>query len=161
MNKKIIIIDAEWYSWKGNYWGNNLKYEFREENHFPYLICLGYIKFEYNFNIIEKKKIFFRQINKQVPIHTKKLIGINEVEIFKKGKNLIYNLALLKKAFKDCVLFANGNDEEIINKNFKLNNETKFKIKNIKLIFKKKYNIPNQYLSSSFIGSYFGFAASK
>lgn len=157
MNKKIIILDAEWYSWKGNYWGNNLKYELRKKNQFPYLICLGYVKFDYNFNIIEKNKIYFQQIKKLIPSHTKKLTGINEVEIYKKGKNLTYNLSLLRKIFRDCVIFANGTDEKIINRNFKLNNQNKFKIENIKLIFKRKYNIPDNYLSSSNIGSYFGF----
>ena len=94
-------------------------------------------------------------------MHTKKLTRINEVEVFKKGKNLSYNLTLLRKTFRDCIIFANGTDEKIINKNFKLNYQNKFKIKNIKIIFKRKYNIPDNYLSSSYISSYFGFNNKK
>ena len=64
--------------------------------------------------ILLKNKIYFQQIKKSIPLHTKKLTGINEIDIHKKGKNLTYNLSLLK--FLGIAFFANGTDENIINK---------------------------------------------
>lgn len=155
LNKKnFIILDLEWHSWRGNYWGQNFKYEKRTSNMFPKLICLGYVKFDIDFRILEKGKIFLNG-NREIPVHTKKLTKISEVQVQKNGKNKIFLEFMLRKLFKNSSLFANGNDEEILNINLNLQNQKKFKIINLKKIFKKNFKIPEKYLSSTVIGNYF------
>ena len=70
--KKSVVIDLEWTSWRGNYFGKNFLKEKRKKWQKKEIIQIGAIKFDSGFNIIEKFNVYVKPtIIKNTKMHTK------------------------------------------------------------------------------------------
>lgn len=158
--KYYAVVDLEWTSWKKNYYGKYLKKEKREIWQKKEIIQIGAIKFNKHFKTIKKINIFVKpKINKKLSSYITKLTLITDKVLEKKGINFIDAFKKLKKFSNKTLLFCNGKDRDVLNKNLLYNKirTKKIKIINIKKIFKNKYNIPEKYLHSPVIKTFFGY----
>jgi len=157
--KYFIILDLEWTSWRGNYYGKYKQHEKRSSNQKKEVIQIGAIKIDKKFKIIKKLNIYVKpKINPKLSKYIIKLTRITQKTIDSKGLDFKDAFNIFYKFIKKSKVFCNGNDGSVINKNLFLNNvKKKIKIFNIKNLLINKYKIPKKYSSSPFIQSYFGF----
>ncbi len=119
--ENIYILDLEYLSWSLKS-AKNIK--FRKKSQPPEIIQLGIIKLD-----LEKfsKKKFLKlfvlpKINK-VPLRIKKLTGITDKKLKKRGENFKISMnKTLKFINSNSLIICNGNDDQILKINFKLNN---------------------------------------
>jgi DNA polymerase III epsilon subunit-like protein len=158
--KYYIVLDLEWTSWSKNYYGRFLRKEKRKIWQKKEIIQIGAIKFDKNFKIKKKINIYVKPvINRKLSKYITKLTSITDEILKKKGIKFIDAFKKLIKFSKKNFLFSNGADGNVIKKNF-LYNKIKMKpikIFNVKKILKKKYNIPEKYLHSPMLKTYFGY----
>jgi DNA polymerase-3 subunit alpha (Gram-positive type) len=158
--KYYTVVDLEWTSWKKNYYGKHLKKEKREIWQKKEIIQIAAIKFNKYFKIVKKINILVKpKINKKLSGYITKLTSITDRILEIKGINFQDAFKKLKKFSNKSVLFCNGKDSAVLNKNLFYNKikEKKIIIFNIKKIFKNKYNVPEKYLHSPVIKTFFGY----
>ena len=139
--KEYVILDLEWTSWKGNYYDNYFFLQKREAWQKKEIIQIGAIKFDKNYKIIDRLNIYVKSIfNPILSSYIKKLTGINQEKLEKKGITFTQSYKIIKKFCKRTKIFSNGDDNSIIKINLDYNNlrNRKLKIKNIKL--QNKFN---------------------
>ncbi len=162
--KKFIIVDLEWTSWKGNYSGKNFEIEKRKNWQKKEIIQIGAIKFNKNYKILDTLNLYVKPLfNPILSNYTINLTNITNKLIEKKGLNFIKANKKLLNFSKNCTLLSNGNDGEVLKKNYRYNkiNLSGLKIINIKKIFEKKYHIPKNFLHSPKIKAFYGYKYSK
>lgn len=159
----FVIVDLEWTSWHGNYYGKYKQFEKRSAKQKKEIIQIGAIKINKDFKIIKKLNIYVKpKINPKLSRYIIKLTRITQKTIdskglnFKKAFNIFYNFA------KKSKIICNGADENILKKNLAFNKINKtMKIINIKKLLITKYKIPRDYCHSPLIQSYFGYRIIK
>ena len=162
--KKYVIIDFEWTSWSGNYYGQNYSMEKRKIWQKKEIIQIGAIKFNRNFKIIDKLNIYVKpKYNPVLGNYIKKLTGITQKKLLTKGVDFIQSYKILKKFCNNNKIFSNGDDNLILKKNLIYNNlkNQNLKMKNIKIMLNKKYKIPKKFLHSPIIHTFFGYKLNK
>lgn len=161
--RNFIIMDLEWTSWHGNYYGKYNQFEKRSAKQKKEIIQIGAIKINKDFKIIKKLNIYVKpKINPKLSRYIIKLTGITQTTIDKKGLNFKDAFNIFQKFTKKNKIICNGADENILKKNLALNkiNEA-IKITNIKKLLITKYKIPREYCHSPLIQSYFGYKIKK
>mgnify|MGYP001162836542 FL=1 len=162
--KKFIIVDLEWTSWKGNYLGKNFGVEKRKNWQKKEIIQIGAIKFNKNYKILDSLNLYVKPyFNPILSNYIINLTNITNKLIEKKGLNFIKANKKLINFSKNCTLFSNGNDGEVLKKNYhyyKINLNC-LKIINIKKIFEKKYHVPKKFLHSPKIKTFYGYKYRK
>ena len=162
--KKYVILDLEWTSWKGNHRSNNILLDKRKDWQKKEIIQIGAIKFDVNYKIIDSLNIYVKPIfNPILSDYIKKLTGISQEKLEKKGITFAKSYKIVKKFCKNTKVFSNGDDDLIMKINLNYNNikDKKLKIKNIKKILNKKYKIPTKFLPSPIIHTFFGYKLEK
>ena len=162
--KYYTAVDLEWTSWKNNYYGKYLEKENRKNWQKKEVIQIGAITFDENFKKIKILNIFVKpKINPKLSKYITNLTSITDKTLEAKGIKFLDAFNLLKKFSKKTFLFSNGNDGLILNKNLSYNKLKKKQIIifNIKKILKKKYHIPEKYLSSPKLKIFFGLKYKK
>jgi len=162
--KEYVILDLEWTSWKGNYYGKNLFFHKRKTWQKEEIIQIGAIKFNKNYKIIDKLNLYVKpKFNPILSDHIKNLTGIKQNKLEKKGITFIRSYKIFKNFCKKTKIFSNGIDGLIMKKNLNYNNlkDNKLKIKNIKKNLNKKYKIPKEFLFSPIIHTFFGYKLKK
>ena len=160
--KKYVILDLEWTSWKGNYYGNNK--EKRKSWQKKEIIQIGAVKFDKNYKIIDKLNIYVKPIfNPILSDYIKNLTRINQKKLEKAGMTFTQSYKIVKKFCKGTKIFSNGGDYFIMKINLDYNNliDRKLNIINIRKILNMKYKIPRKFLYSSVIHTFFGYKLKK
>ena len=157
--KTFVILDLEWTSWAGNYYGKFKQYEKRSAKQKREIIQIGAIKIDKNFKVIRKLNIYIKpKINPKLSKYIIKLTRISQKTVDNKGLDFKDAFNIFYKFIKNSKVISNGNDGEIVNKNLFFNNiNKKIKIFNIKNLLIKKYKIPIKYSHSPLMQSYFGY----
>ena len=154
------MIDLEWTSWRGNYFGKNFLKEKRKKWQKKEIIQIGAIKFDSGFNIIEKFNVYVKPtINPKLSKYIIKLTKITNRKLKNKGINFRKAYLKFKNFTKDCKVICNGDDNKVLKENLKYNKmkEKMIRIKNIKKMLATKYKIPANYLHSPRIQSFFNY----
>ena len=161
--KYFVILDLEWTSWRGNYYGKYNQYERRSSNQQKEIIQIGALKVNKNFKIIKKLNIYVKpKINPKLSRYIIKLTSITQRTIDSKGLNFKEAFNIFQKFTKKNKIICNGTDENILKKNLALNKINRaIKITNIKKLLITKYKIPRDYCHSPLIQSYFGYKIKK
>tara|TARA_B100001057_G_scaffold499018_1_gene608033 strand:- start:526 stop:1104 length:579 start_codon:yes stop_codon:yes gene_type:complete len=162
--KKFVIVDLEWTSWKENYSGKNFEIEKRKNWQKKEIIQIGAIKFNKNYKILDSLNLYVNpHFNPILSNYIINLTNITNKLIEKKGLDFIEANKKLLNFSKNCTLLSNGNDGEVLKKNYYYNkiNFNGLKIINIKKIFEKKYNIPKNFLHSPKIKAFYGYKYRK
>ena len=161
--KYFVILDLEWTSWQGNYYGENNQYERRSKNQKKEIIQIGGIKVNKNFKIIKKLNICVKpKINPKLSKYIIKLTGITQKIIDNKGLDFKDAFNIFQKFTNKKKIICNGTDENILKKNLAFNKINKrVKMTNIKKLLITKYKIPKDYCHSPLIQSYFGYKIIK
>ena len=60
--KEYVILDLEWTSWRGNYFGKNLFFQKRKAWQKKEIIQIGAIKFDKNYKILKRDKVTIPKI---------------------------------------------------------------------------------------------------
>jgi len=130
MHKNIVVIDTEYLSLRKKYSNYEYLIKFKKKL-FPEIIQIAACKFDiYNKKKFQKLNIYFK-IQQKIPTRIKKLTGINETILKKKGKNFKENFKkLIQFIKKNDIVFVNGQDLDLIKFNMKY-----LKIKNIRKSF--------------------------
>ena len=161
---KYVILDLEWTSWKGNYFGRNFAHEKRKFWQKKEILQIGAIKFNRNYKIINKLNLYVKpNYNKTLSDYIINLTGITDKILKAKGVSFYKSYNDLKKFCRNSKIFCNGDDSLILKKNLIYNNlrDKNLKIKNIKRILNKKYGIPKKYLHSPIIHTFFGYKLNR
>ena len=162
--KEYVILDLEWTSWRGNYFGKNLFFQKRKTWQKKEIIQIGAIKFDKNYKIIDRLNLYVKpKFNPILSDYIKNLTRITQEKLEKKGITFIKSYKIFKKFCKEAKIFSNGFDDLIMKTNLHYNNlrDKKLKIKNIKKILNKKYKIPKEFLPSPIIHTFFGYKLKK
>ena len=162
--KKYVIIDLEWTSWAENFNKKRNSFKKRKNWQKKEIIQVGAIQFNKNYKILKKFNIYIKpKYNPILSTYIVKLTGITQKIIEKKGIKFTQAYKIIKKVCKDCEIFCNGNDNEIMQTNLLYNNlkDKNFKIKNIKPILYTKYKIPKKFINSPVIHTFFGYKLKK
>jgi len=159
----FVIMDLEWTSWHGNYYGKYNQFEKRSAKQKKEIIQIGAIKINKDFQIIKKLNIYVKpKINPKLSRYIIKLTGITQGTIDNKALNFKDAFNIFEKFTKKNKIICNGTDENILKKNLAFNKIDKIvKIINIKKLLIKKYKIPRNYCHSPLIQSYFGYKINK
>jgi inhibitor of KinA sporulation pathway (predicted exonuclease) len=159
----FIILDLEWTSWKGNYYGKNKQYEKRSAKQKEEIIQIGAVKINQNFKLIKKLSIYVKpKINPKLSKYIMKLTHISQKTIDSRGLSFKNAFNIFSKFTKKSQIICNGTDEKIMKKNLDLNKIQKIvKMTNIKQLLITKYKIPKDYCHSPLIQSYFGYKIIK
>jgi DNA polymerase III epsilon subunit-like protein len=162
--KYYVVIDLEWTSWRNNYYGKFLKKEKRKVWQKKEIIQIGAIKFNQKYQINKKLNIYVRPaINEKLSKYIVNLTSITDKILKLKGVKFPVALDKLRRFTKGCFVFSNGPDSLILKKNFLYNriNAKEIKIFDVKPILKNKYNIPQKFLHSPMLKSFFGYKINK
>ena len=160
--KKYVILDLEWTSWKGNHCGNNQ--EKRKSWQKKEIIQIGAVKFDKNYKIIDKLNIYVKPMfNPILSDYIKNLTGISQKKLEKKGMTFIQSYKIIKKFCRRTKIFSNGYDNLIMKINLDYNNCTdrKLNIIDIRKILNMRYKIPEKFLHSPVIHTFFGYKLKK
>jgi len=160
--KRYIILDLEWTSWKGNYYGNNQ--EKRKSWQKKEIIQIGAVKFDKNYKIIDKLNIYVRPIfNPILSEYIKNLTRISQKKLEKTGMTFTQSYQIVDKFCKGAKIFSNGDDNFIMKINLDYNNliDRKLNIINIKKILNMKYKIPKKFIHSPVIHTFFRYKLKK
>ena len=162
--KEYVILDLEWTSWRGNYFGKNLFSQKRKAWQKKEIIQIGAIKFDKNYKIIDRLSLYVKpKFNPILSDHIKNLTGINQEKLEKKGITFTKSYKIFKKFCKGAKIFSNGTDNLIMKTNLHYNHlrDKKLKIKNISKILNKKYKIPKKFIPSPIIHTFFDYKLKK
>ena len=121
--KEYVILDLEWTSWRGNYFGKNLFSQKRKAWQKKEIIQIGAIKFDKNYKIIDRLNLYVKpKFNPILSDHIKNLTGINQEKLEKKGITFTKSYKIFKKFCKEAKIFSNGADNLIMKTNLHYNN---------------------------------------
>ena len=158
--KKIALLDLEWTSWYGNYYGKNLINEKRLSWQKKEIIQIGLIIIDENYKLKKKISVLVKPvINPKLSQYIINLTGITQKKIDLKGISFISAYKALKKNVNNCIIVSNGTDGDVLSQNLKFNklNEKNLDVINIKNYLHEIYNIPDKFLHSTVIHTYFGY----
>ena len=162
--REYVILDLEWTSWRGNYFGKSLFFHKRKAWQKQEIIQIGAIKFDKNYKIINKLNIYVKPIfNPILSDYIKNLTGISQKKLEKTGMTFAQSYKIVKKFCKGTKIFSNGDDNFIMKINLDYNNliDRKLNIISIRKILNMKYKIPKKFLLSSVIHTFFGYKLKK
>ena len=114
--KYFVILDLEWTSWQGNYYGKYNQSERRSSNQQKEIIQIGAIKISKSFKIIKKLNVYVKpKINPSLSKYIIKLTGITQKIINNKGLDFKDAFDIFYKFIKNGKVICNGNDGRIMN----------------------------------------------